>query len=185
VESVFKASILTDYEDAHVFGGGTGTSDGQCFDTIACFTGALVIGDVVRSHEGPGRCMADPLRVMIAAPPPLADSLRQGDVNVAVVTNGDGICGSEACYVPLDRSTPGGILSGWEPAGEGRIHVPEAVCDREKHTGTSRVLGLAISAVSPQCPSKHPGIPTCGAWSSVGAAQSGISEDPSAPPSGR
>ena len=81
------------------------------------------------------------------------------DVNVALVRapDSEGICGPEACLVPLSAE----VAQGWT-AASGRILLPPAVCDRLEDGDISAV------AVTTACETKTRNIPPCGPWSSVG-----------------
>ena|GEM_PF-979391 len=67
-----------------------------------------------------------------------------------------GICGTSACWVPLDAHSP----EGWR-LQTGRIMLPSAVCDRLKD---GRILSVAVTTA---CETKTSNIPLCGPWSSV------------------
>lgn len=134
------SSTLAAYKPADVFGGASapGTA-GTCFDTVGCFAQGYVP-------------QVDMTHCTVQAP--------QGSVgiNFGLVTSagqGVGICGTDACYIPLDYS-----LEGWSVQGS-TVQLPTAVCDRLKN-------GSVLSVVATtSCETKTPSIPTCGVWSSV------------------
>lgn len=131
-------TALPDYEPGQVFGGGDPTGNGECFDTVECFSGATE----------PALDLAT-CRLSVEPGP---------DVNVGVVLppESDGHCTATECWIPLDHSA----LTGWVEA-EGEIQLPVAVCQRVMQGG-ARVL------VSTACASKLPDTPTCGPWTPVG-----------------
>lgn len=142
VDKTVDPANLEDYAADKVFGGGTGTNnDGTCFDTTTCF------GD---SKDAP----VDLDACTIAA---------SDDVNVAIRVDSAGICGSAGCFVPIDAKSE----LGWKAAASGTLQLPEAVCKRIKAGSAS---GVSVVAASTACPLKTDGIPTCGPWSSAGAA---------------
>src|SRR5262249_22040857 len=89
------------------------------------------------------------------------------DVNVAIMSEGDGICGPAGCFIPLDAKSD----SGWTRSS-GRIHLPPVVC--QKISGNQMfgagAVGVAFSKVTDDCKLKTEGIPTCGPWSSTGGS---------------
>jgi len=81
-------------------------------------------------------------------------------LNVAVVRppSSDGICGSNACLLPLDRDPfTGPIVTGWREAAD-RAVLPRVVCERS--------LPVMITTA---CSTKN--APTCGPWSATGTAK--------------
>lgn len=140
---------LPDYDPAAVFGGGEGPDDvlGECFDTAECFDG----GDDVQAG---GDCELD------------VDVPSGGELNVALKFpsedsnsgSGPGICGSDGCYVPLDKDD----RYGWHADSKGTVLLPSAACDAvlERAAESLRVCYTHRS--------KTPQFPTCGPWSSVG-----------------
>ena len=131
---------LESFDDEAVFGGGSASSDGSCFDTQTCF--AAGFGSEV-----------EPVTCSIEKPSGGAG------LNVALVKplGTDGICSADSCLVPLDAESD----SGWRSAGS-RIVLPHAVCDRMMD---GSVLSVAVTT---SCATKAVSIPTCGPWSSVG-----------------
>jgi hypothetical protein len=79
-------------------------------------------------------------------------------INVALLpTDGAGICGANGCFVPLDNDPS----DGWT-VKDGRLQLPLGLCDLISN-------GLkATVAVSTDCTSKTPAVPTCGPWSAEG-----------------
>jgi len=137
---------LPTFSTAAVFGGAEGT----CFDTLGCFAAGR--SAVLRS----GDCSLD--------------KEPGAGFNLAVLrerqTN-EGICGSNACLLPLDKDPFNGpVVTGWREAA-GRVVVPRAVCDR--------ALPIMLTTV---CPTKN--APTCGPWSALGSG-SGLAADASVP----
>ncbi len=132
--ATLDSAELPDYAPEEVFGGGDGTGSGDCFDTVACFSdGAEVAVD-------PGTC-----------------SIVSGDANASVALvrppETEGICGPEACLVPLDSDA-------WT-VDEGRILLPAAACE---HLATGNVNGVAVTTA---CQPKTVSLPLCGPWSSI------------------
>jgi hypothetical protein len=142
VTTQVDSTTLPDYQPGTVFGGGDGTGMGDCFDTVACFAGGqdvtvdlstCTVANVVTKSSGTG-------------------------VSVAIVlpAGSGGICGPQACLVPLDADS----TTGWTLNGD-KIQLPKSVCDR-LIAGTAKAI-----AVTTGCASKTASIPTCGDWSSV------------------
>lgn len=136
---------LPTFSTAAVFGG----AEQACFDTLGCFAAgrsAVVRTSDCSLEKEPG-----------------------AGFNVAVLARqpGDGICGSNACLLPLDKDPFNGpVVTGWRESA-GRVLVPKAVCERS--------LPLLFTTV---CPTKN--APTCGPWSAVGSG-SGLAADASVP----
>lgn len=141
VDKKIDSSKLEDFRREDVFGGGTGTGDGSCFDVGNCFVGST------------------------DAPVNLSDCTiaSSDDVNVGIRVDTAGICGPSGCFVVLDGKSD----SGWQPAGSGRLKLPTAVCDR---IGSGKASGVSVSKVSASCAQKTKALPTCGPWSSAGTA---------------
>ncbi|HSN99927.1 MAG TPA: hypothetical protein VLS89_16645, partial [Candidatus Nanopelagicales bacterium] len=152
---VIAPEELPDYEPAEVFGGGSGDGDGLCFDTVRCFEGWVSAGVYIGpGADGLPQCQAD-------IPAGLTANL-----NVALLTQGGGICGQASCYVPLDAGSDGGFR-----AEGASIRLPSAVCER---AAAGKLLGLAVAQAQEgegTCQQKTSGLPTCGAWSASGAGQ--------------
>ncbi|AGP36119.1 hypothetical protein [Sorangium cellulosum] len=151
---------LPEFEARAVFGGG-GESDGLCFDTVRCFASATSAQvDLARYEANPDDCVA-------TAP--------SGEVNVALLTQGGGICGESACYVPLDAESDAGFR-----VEEGNVlRLPPAVCKRAKE---GKLAGLAIAIAGEDagedagqsagtCRTKGTDLPTCGPWSALAGGQ--------------
>lgn len=141
VDATVPVETLVDYDGAQVFGGGTGHSDGDCFDAASCFDGAALV-DV------------DPAGCTIPA---------GQDVNVALLTQGAGMCGASGCFVPLDAESD----AGWQPGPEGLLKLPQAVCAKIQ----SGVIGGVVTAPAGKspCSRKQSSLPICGPFSSAGA----------------
>lgn len=149
-DAAVPSDDLPDYAPAEVFGGGSGDGDGLCFDTLDCFAegSPAEVAFVV---------LGDGQRACAAGVPGSAE------LNVALLTQGGGICGERGCYVPLDA----GSEAGWTTIDSSRIRLPDAVCERAEE-GT--LLGLVVApAKTGTCKQKGSDLPTCGPWSSSGA----------------
>jgi hypothetical protein len=138
-QSKVDAETLPPYTPDQVFGGGNGSGNGECFDTVKCFsTGYEAKVNVTnctieKPAGGTGTSVA-----MVRLP------------------KTEGICGPEACLVPIDRDPD----FGWKEDGE-RIVLPAAVCER-------LLAGTVVAvSVTTSCSTKTAAMPTCGPWSSV------------------
>jgi hypothetical protein len=148
--SKVDAASLPSFSLADVFGGGTGAgSDGACFDTVACFDG-----------------IAPVLHPFIDADCTVS---AEGATNVALLTEGEGICGGTGCFIPLDYGDPSGFT---EAGGLGsrRVQLPSFACERQ-----DKVFGVVLS---PRCAPKPAELPACGPWSLAGG---GVAPDPTIP----
>ena len=104
-----------------------------------------------------------------------------GGVNVGLETEGAGICGGNGCFVALDAESP----VGWVTRADGRLQLPQAVCDQLADGTIKRVV---TAPVGTDCPLKKTNVPTCGPWSAAGAggtasaaaALAGAQDDPQA-----
>jgi hypothetical protein len=150
VERKVDSEKLPEFEEKEVFGGGTGNGDGTCLDTVGCFAHGVGVPvdsscSVAMSSGGTGFNLA------LVLPP-----------------RGDGICGPDACLVPLDMD-PGELPFpvGWKKQGT-RAVLPQAVCDK---LASGDALGVAMTTA---CPTKTPATPTCGLWSSVGKTSGSV-----------
>ncbi|WP_437690603.1 hypothetical protein [Sorangium sp. So ce176] len=123
-----SAASLPDYAERNVL-------HHACFDAATCFEGASPV------EEGD----LDPADCTIAA--------RDGGVNVAIATEGDGACGAAGCFVPLDAESD----FGWRRRDDGRIALPKALCS----PGRLARLGVVVSPVTPACPPKQIAQPLC------------------------
>ncbi|HEY6729306.1 MAG TPA: hypothetical protein VI197_35085 [Polyangiaceae bacterium] len=140
---------LPDFDPAAIFGGGEGPGDllGECFDTIECFDA----GEDVAPEDD---CELD------------VDVPSGGELNVALKfpaddpTSGDspGICGSQGCYVPLDKDD----RFGWRSDDAGTVQLPPAACAAVA-AGAAQALRVCYTHRS-----KTAQFPSCGPWSSVG-----------------
>ncbi|WP_437970726.1 hypothetical protein WMF04_16175 [Sorangium sp. So ce260] len=149
---------LPEFEVEAVFGGGAGDSDGLCFDTVRCFAASSSAPvDLARFAADPSDCVA---------------SAPSGDVNVALLTQGGGICGESACFVPLDAESEAGFR-----VEEGNVlRLPPEVCKRAaegKLAGIAIALaeagpGVGAGASAGTCRKKGMDLPTCGPWSASG-----------------
>ncbi len=142
VASQVDSTVLPTYQAADIFGGGDGTGTGSCFDTVQCFASGQ-----------------DAIVDMSACTIPSVAATKSGTgVSVALVRapGSEGICGPDACLVPLDADS----ASGWTWNGD-KIQLPKAVCSR---LASGDVQAVAVTTA---CPSKTSELPTCGDWSSV------------------
>jgi len=142
------SATLPDYAPEEVFGGGTGTGDGACFDTATCFDGgAEAEVDLVTFEADPTTCRAK----------------GSGDVNVGLRTQGSGICGAAGCFVALDADGD----AGWKQGDGGSILLPAAVCEK---LASGDLAGVVTAEVgSAPCQRKRVALPTCGPWSAAGS----------------
>ncbi len=151
-ENALDPEGLADYAPAEIFGGGTGDGDGQCFDVAACFDGAARVAldlDTFAKGGDAALCQA---------------KLGAG-LNVAIETQGAGICSRSRCFVALDAESE----NGWKSGASGTIVLPPRVCELAL---AGEIVGLVASAPNvTSCPKKEPSIPTCGPWSSAGKSQ--------------
>jgi hypothetical protein len=137
-DAVIDSTTLQTFQASEVFGGAAQAgSGGTCLDTVGCF--------------GAGFRVTPDANCTVPAP--------QGGMgtNIALVNvpGGTGICGPDACLIPLDQGT-----DGWQLIN-GRIQLPPAVCTQ---LAAGDVLSVAATTA---CTTKTPAIPTCGPWSSV------------------
>ncbi|MEO5727664.1 MAG: hypothetical protein ABI134_23070, partial [Byssovorax sp.] len=150
---------LPDYAEEKVFGGGTGSGDGVCFDTSTCFANG---SDVVLD-----------LDAFKASNQTVCKAPATGDINVALRTQGGGICGASGCFVALDAGGP----SGWTASDDGKILLPAGVCAK---ASAGDVVGLVTAPVGTDtCQKKQSSVPTCGPWSASGS--DGSVPDPKQP----
>lgn len=136
-----EESQLPDYRAEDVFGGGSATGGGECFDTLRCFEQSNA------PELDTGSCV-------LATTP-------DDDLNVAVVLppGSDGHCTAEQCWIPLDASP----LTGWTPTADGSgVQLPSGLCSLVS-------AGAASVRVSRSCAVKVPSTPTCGEWTLVGS----------------
>ncbi|WP_437806582.1 hypothetical protein [Sorangium sp. So ce1078] len=191
VEREVPSSALPDYVVADVFGGGTGFGDGSCFHTVQCFETEervpikLDLEAFRRSDSGGsgggsggsgggsgGSDRFDDERPCWVVPDEAApdrertrDLLAQGKINLALLTQGGGICSASECYAPLDAESEVGW---WVPdPREGKIRVPPAVC-RKADVGELRGVAAVLASQDNTCQRKGRFLPTCGTWSASG-----------------
>jgi sugar lactone lactonase YvrE len=86
------------------------------------------------------------------------------DTNIALETEGVGICGALGCFVALD----GESALGWTKRDDGRIQLPTAACTQMAEGIVQRVV---TSPATSGCPYKTVSVPTCGPWSNAGAGE--------------
>lgn len=137
------SSLLPDYDPAEIFGGGDGSGNGECFDTVPCFAeGVGATPDAECTIAVPDEGDFEPSIAIVNPPQP----------------GSAGICGPGSCLISLDANTP----NGWQlTEDEDRIQLPPAVCDRIA-SGIS--VGVAVTTA---CPQKTEALPSCGPWSAV------------------
>lgn len=152
VSTEVDSSELPDFRVEDVFGGGDGSGNGSCFDTVGCFASGYVTDIDLQACSIAVDSSADSDQVSLALVRP---------------PESDGICGPDACLVPLDADvgTDGG---GWSEKN-GEIELPKAVCDRLQ---AGDILGVAVTTA---CQAKTSSEPTCGEWSSV-STEAGTSD---------
>lgn len=123
---------LPTYTEARVFG------DGSCFDGTSCWTDPAVADLDLATCTIPGG----------------------KNINVALQTEGEGICGPVGCFVTLDADSE----EGWVLGDDGRIQLPKAVCDQIQ---TGKIVNVVTQPINPTCAGKTTALPTCGPWSSA------------------
>ncbi|WP_437611740.1 hypothetical protein WMF20_06875 [Sorangium sp. So ce834] len=124
VDAHVSAELLPDYVERDVL-------HRACFDVARCFGGA----DLAE---------VEPEGCTIAA---------SDDVNVAIATEGDGVCGPFGCFVPLEAESE----VGWRRTPEGRVALPKAICSPERQPAPV----VVTSPVTASCPRKRIGDPLC------------------------
>jgi hypothetical protein len=142
--------LLSDYRAEDVFGGGSATGGGECFDTLPCF-------------EQSSAPELDTQSCVLSTAP-------GADLNVAVVLppGSDGHCTGERCWIPLDASP----LTGWTPTeGGDAVQLPAGLCALVS-------AGSASVRTSRSCASKTPATPTCGEWTLVGTEAGDLPSPP-------
>ena len=146
LDFVRQGAALPTFDERAVFGWRTaGEGDGTCFDTVRCFA-AGAMTDVELETCTLARPAGDAVNVALVLPP----GERMG------------ICGTEACYLPLDIDARHGV----RVAGT-RLQLPFEACRRLAGTSTTsqrRLLGVAVTSA---CAAKTVETPTCGPWSSA------------------
>ncbi|WP_437661619.1 hypothetical protein [Sorangium sp. So ce1182] len=168
-----RALDLPDYVEARVFGGGSGRGDGKCFHTTQCFERAkrvpikLDLNAYDPQDEDSCWAVADETASDIED---FRKALEDGAVNLALLTQGGGICSQSECYAPLDADSD----AGWSAFG-GRIRLPSAVCGTTI-SGDLRGVVAVPSEFDGQsggttCARKDSSLPTCGSWSSSGQGE--------------
>jgi hypothetical protein len=141
VEPTVDQKSLDTYSASKVFGGAPGPGKpGKCVDVLGCFD---------QGFETP--VSTGPCRVAM----PSGASIESLNVGLVLPKDSQGICGPDACIVPLEHDS----FLGWQEAN-GELTLPQSVCDR---------LGVDIDAVAvtTACVTKTPGVPVCAPWSSV------------------
>ncbi len=147
------AKLLPSFRPEDFFGGPTKA----CFNTVDC------LGAVQEAQLDKGQCVV-----------PIPDAADTAKINVGLKLplGGDGACGKEGCYIPLDADAQ----TGWKIADK-RIQVVPAICKLIAGGATFKVV------VSSSCPSKVPSTPPCSA-STLGDGGTGPVGPVPAPPGG-
>lgn len=112
----------------------------QCFDVMACFDQAAVVGLDAATCAFTLPAGLDPGMLNVAFALPASD---------------DGVCDHDGCFVVLDGDA-------WTVAHD-RVLLPEPICRELSATGPRSV------ALSFACATKRGSMPVCGAWSSAAA----------------
>ena len=131
-DDTVDSAELPDYDPDEIF------VPGVCIDVEVCFNDGVVV-------EVDGECSIDGVT----------------DTNVALQTEGDGICGAIGCFVALDANS----TLGWQTREDGRIQLPPAVCDQ---VGEGKIVNVVTAPTNEFCPFKTVSVPTCGPWSAAG-----------------
>lgn len=131
-ENKVEPDTLPTYSDERVFG------DGGCFDGTGCWTEPVVAVVDMATCTIPGAA----------------------GINVALQTEGQGICGPVGCFVTLDAESD----EGWKLGEDGRIVLPKAVCDQ---ITSGKIVNVVTQIIPPTCAEKTADLPTCGPWSSA------------------
>jgi hypothetical protein len=165
VEREVTSESLPAFKAADVFGGGTGTGDGACFDTATCFDqGTDVPLDLAAFAADKTTCLG----------------AASGEINVALRTEGAGICGATGCFIALDADRD----AGWKPGPNGTIKLPAKVCEKVLESQEAmgggeamggeeafggKIVGVVMAPVGAgKCQKKQLSVPTCGPWSAAG-----------------
>ncbi len=115
------------------------TGDGTCFDAANCWSAPVVAA-------------VDLSTCSIAS---------VTGVNIALQTEGLGICGPVGCFVTLDSNDP---VNGWSVRTDGRIALPSAVCTQ---LASGQIINVVTQPVTAACSAKKASLPTCGPWSAA------------------
>jgi hypothetical protein len=127
------STTLPDYSAGAVSG------DGSCFDAATCWDAPVV-----------------------AAVDATCSIANVSDVNIALQTEGLGICGSVGCFVTLDANDP---VNGWSVRkSDGRIVLPSAVCTQ---LASHQIINVVTEPTTASCAMKQASLPTCGPWSAA------------------
>ncbi len=126
------STTLPDYEPERALG------DGSCLEVSSCFDG--------------GAIAAVDLDACTLPPTP--------GVNIALQTEGDGICGQVGCFIALDAESPTGFVT----AEDGTITLPKNVCEK---LALGSIVNVVTAPVTNSCKRKTSALPTCGPWSSA------------------
>jgi hypothetical protein len=125
---------LPDYDPDEIF------VEGICLDVAVCFNQGEV-------------APVDAEDCTIDAP--------AAETNIALQTEGDGICGALGCFVALDAES----ALGWQTRDDGRIQLPPAVCSQ---IDAGKIVNVVAAPTNGPCPLKQVSVPTCGPWSAAG-----------------
>jgi len=140
------SSLLPDFKEVEIFGGGTSNGDGKCFDTAAVFPASLkgtvptLVGDTCSISKPSGD-----------------ESL----LNVAIrLRAGASTCPLGECVVPFDRD----LEAGWSIVGS-NVVLPKKACELFNAGKLDVIASLGA-------PSKTLSLPMCGPWSSANTSAS-------------
>ncbi|APR86449.1 Putative serine/threonine-protein kinase pknH [Minicystis rosea] len=132
VDKQLDSQKLPTYTEDGIFG------DGGCFDSTNCWgTPTVAALD------------------MATCTIPNAEG-----INVALQTEGEGICGPVGCFVTLDADSD----TGWKVNEEGRIALPQGVCDQ---VTSGKIVNVVTTPIATGCGQKSTSLPTCGPWSAA------------------
>lgn len=132
-DKAVDSATLPDFDQDDIF------VPGVCLDVAVCFN----LGD--RADIDMDDCTIDGVV----------------DQNVALQTEGDGICGAIGCFVALDANS----ALGWQTRDDGRVQLPPAVCEQ---IGEGKIVNVVTADANAICPVKEVSVPTCGPWSAAG-----------------
>lgn len=140
------SSLLPDFKEVEIFGGGTSNGDGKCFDTAAVFPASLK--GTVPTLVGDTCSIAKP-------------SGDESLLNVAIrLRAGASTCPLGECVVPFDRD----LEAGWSIVGS-NVVLPKKACELFNAGKLDVIASLGA-------PSKTLSLPMCGPWSSANTSSS-------------
>jgi hypothetical protein len=129
-----------------------------------CSTGTCVAPDPVTHHLPYYKLPSEPQNVVPLGGPSNGTGAAPSTINVALMfpPGGDGICGPNGCFIPLDANSP----TGYQVNGD-RVELPRKVCELLSAPQANGSLRPTVVFSSSGCNSKTESIPTCGPWSGV------------------